>query len=82
MDCSHFRKKLNFQNGQKSPGNKTNMDIILAFLAEPLDKHGTPPWHITLISALGLSNDMGPDKHFTDRNLKNIGGKQEVWYEI
>ena len=34
------KKKSNFQNGQKSRENRTNMDIILSFLAKPVDKHG------------------------------------------
>ena len=34
------KKKSNFQNGQKSRENWTNMDIILSFLAKPVDKHG------------------------------------------
>ena len=37
----HFRKKKsNFLNGQKSCENRTNIDIILSFLAKPVDKHG------------------------------------------
>ena len=46
-----LKKKSNFQNGQKSRENRTNMDIILSFLAKPVDKHGItlvyityPPW--------------------------------------
>ena len=34
-----FEKKPNFQNGQKSRENRTNMDIILSFLAKPVDKN-------------------------------------------
>ena len=32
--------KQNFHNDQKSWENRTNMDMILLFLAKPLDKHG------------------------------------------
>ena len=41
------KKKSNFQNGQKSRENRTNMDVILSFLAKPLDKHGITLVHIT-----------------------------------
>ena len=41
----HFRKNSNFQNSQKSRENRTNMDIILSFLVEPLDKHGQMVLH-------------------------------------
>ena len=41
------KKKPNFQNDQKSRENGTNMDIILSFLAKPVDKHGTTLVHIT-----------------------------------
>ena len=34
------KKKSNFQNGQKSRENRTSLDIILSFLAKPVDKHG------------------------------------------
>ena len=54
FDCSgvrfvpYFRKKPNFsQNGQKSRKNRTNMDIILSFVAKPVDRHGITPVHIT-----------------------------------
>ena len=43
----HFGRKPNFQNGQKSRKNKTNMDIIVSFLAKPVDKHGITLVHIT-----------------------------------
>ena len=36
----HFGKKAKLQNGQKSRKNRTNMDIILSFLAKPVDKRG------------------------------------------
>ena len=42
-----WKKKPNFQNGQKSRKNRTNMDIILSFLAKPVDKHGITLVHIT-----------------------------------
>ena len=41
------KKKSNFQNGQKSRENRTKMDIILSFLAKPVDKHGITLVHIT-----------------------------------
>ena len=41
------KKKPNFQNGQKSRENRTNMDIILSFLAKPVDKHGITQVRIT-----------------------------------
>ena len=44
-----FEKKPNFQNGQKSRENRTNMDIILSFLAKPVDKHGITLVHITYL---------------------------------
>ena len=42
-------KKSNFQSGQKSRENRTNMDIIISFVlvAEPVDKHGITLVHIT-----------------------------------
>ena len=46
------KKKSNFQNGQKSRENMTNVDIILSFLAKPVDKHGitlTRPWVSTFL---------------------------------
>ena len=43
------KKKPNFQNGQKSHENRTNMDIILSFLAKPVDKHGITLVHITYL---------------------------------
>ena len=39
----------------KSQENRTNMDIILFFLAEPLDKHGVTLVHITYQWAYHLS---------------------------
>ena len=42
-----FEKKPNLKNGKKSRESWTNMDIILLFLAKPLDKHGTTLVHIT-----------------------------------
>ena len=42
-----IKKKPNFQNGQKSRENRTEIDIILSFLAKPLDKHGVTLVHIT-----------------------------------
>ena len=43
----HFRKKAKPYERQKSQESWTNMDIILLFLAKPLDKHGTTLIHIT-----------------------------------
>ena len=45
----HFRNKPNFQNDRKSLENRTNMDIILSFLAKPQDKHGITLMHITYL---------------------------------
>ena len=51
FDCSGarfvplFSKTKAFKYGQKSQENKTIMDIILLFLAKPLDNHG-----ITLVN--------------------------------
>ena len=42
-----LEKKPNFQNGQKSRKNGTNMDIILSFLAKSVDKHSITLVHIT-----------------------------------
>ena len=54
LDCFGVRcvppfseKEPNFQNGQKSQENRTNMDLILLFSAKPLDKHGITLVHIT-----------------------------------
>ena len=55
FDAPFFGKKPNFQNGQKTWENRTNMDIILLILVKRLDKHGTTVVHITyplLISVL------------------------------
>ena len=49
-----FEKEPNFQNGQKSRENRTNMDIILTFLAKPVDKHGITLVHITYPPLLSL----------------------------
>ena len=43
----HFGKKPNFQNGQKSRKNKTNIEITVSFLTKPVDKHGITLVHIT-----------------------------------
>ena len=42
-----FLKKSQTFKMAKKPGKRTNMDIILSFLAKPLDKHGITPVHIT-----------------------------------
>ena len=54
LDCFDVRfvppilkKKPNLQNDQKSRENRTNMDIILSFLAKLVDKHGITLLHIT-----------------------------------
>ena len=44
-----WKKKPNFQNGQKSRKYRTNLDIILSFLAKPVDKHGITLVHITYL---------------------------------
>ena len=44
---SILEKRPNFQNGQKSRKNGTNMDIILSFLAKSVDKHSITLVHIT-----------------------------------
>ena len=56
FDCfgATFLPHLIFEKSQtckteKSWENRTNMDIILLFLAKPLDKHGTTPVHITYL---------------------------------
>ena len=43
----HFRKKSQTFKLAKSQENRTNIDIILLFLAKPLDKDRTTPVHIT-----------------------------------
>ena len=43
----HFRKKAKLSKWPKSRENRTNIDIILSFLAKPVDKHGTTLVHIT-----------------------------------
>ena len=43
-----FEKMPDFQNDQRSRENRTNMDIILLFLAKQPDKHGITPLHITI----------------------------------
>ena len=42
-----FSKKNRLSKWPKSRENMTNMDIILLFLAKPLDKHGITLVHIT-----------------------------------
>ena len=42
-----FEKKSNFQSGQKSRENRTNMNIIISFEAKPVDNHGITLVHIT-----------------------------------
>ena len=42
-----LEKKPNFQNGQKSRKNGTNLDKILSFLAKSVDKHSITLVHIT-----------------------------------
>ena len=45
--------QINFPNDQKSRENRTNMDIILLFLAKPLDKHGyhTSEYHLSALES-------------------------------
>ena len=53
FDCSGvmfvtlFLKKAKISKWPKKPGNRTNMDITLSFLAKSLDKHGITQVHIT-----------------------------------
>ena len=53
FDCSGvmfvplFSKKAKLSKWPKSRKNRTNMDIILSFLAKPVDKHGITLVHIT-----------------------------------
>ena len=47
-----LKKKSKFENDQTSQENKTNMDIILLFLAKPLDKHDITLVHITYPSLI------------------------------
>ena len=42
-----FEKKAKLSKWPKSRENRTNIDIILSFLAKPVDKHGTTLVHIT-----------------------------------
>ena len=65
VDCCGVRfvhtfskKRPNFQNGQKNRENRTNIDIILSFLAKPVDKHGITLVHITYppLRASGVLN--------------------------
>ena len=50
-----WKKKPNFQNGQKSRKNGTNIDIILSFLAKSVDKHSITLVHITYPPLQSLS---------------------------
>ena len=43
----YFRKKAKIPKWPKKPGNRTNMDTTLSFLAKSLDKHGVTLVHIT-----------------------------------
>ena len=42
-----FKKKAKLSKRPKKPGNTTNLDITLSFLAKSLDKHGITLVHIT-----------------------------------
>ena len=42
-----FSKKAKISKWAKKPGNRTNMDITLSFLAKSLDKHGITLVHVT-----------------------------------
>ena len=71
-------KKSNFQNGLKSRENRTNIDIILSFLAKPVDKHGITLVYITY-----------PPLNFPVNNLalvslciKNLTFKTWNWFLI
>ena len=49
-----FSKKSQTFKMAKKQGKRTNMDIILSFLAKPLDKHGITPVHVTYPPLDGL----------------------------
>ena len=49
----YFRKRTKLSKWPKKPGKRTNMDIMLPFLAKPLDKHGITPVHITYQPLVG-----------------------------
>ena len=51
-------KKPNFQSDQKSREHRTNMNIILLFLAKPLDKHGIT---LSLLAFLWLHRPLKHD---------------------
>ena len=55
---SIFEKKAKLSNDQKSLENRTNMDIILSFLAKPVDKHGIP-WKFIFYPKELLSTNSG-----------------------
>ena len=51
-----FSKKAKLSKWPKKPGKRTNMDIILSFLAKPQDKHGITLVHITYSPLSQLPN--------------------------
>ena len=77
----NFRKKPNFQNGQKGRENRTNMDIILIFLAKPLDKHGITLVHISyppvIVQYVQVAEDMLKPCKISHWHLKYVEIKQE-----
>ena len=54
MLSPYFRRKAKISKWPKKPGNRTNMDITLSFLAKSLDKHGITLVHITYPPLEGL----------------------------
>ena len=72
---SQTQSKQSFQNDQKGWETRTNMDIILLFLAKPLDKYGTTLVHITyppLLAALVKSNGIGLPWHLQRHRNCNL----------
>ena len=68
----HLRKKAKLSKWPKSRENRTNIDIILSFLAKPVDKHGTTLVHITYPP---LINTMRKIQKFTnkiDRSMSEV----------
>ena len=55
------KKKAKLSKWPKSRENRTNIDIILSFLAKPVDKHGTTLVHITY-PPLHLKTGVGKGK--------------------
>ena len=54
-----FEKKAKISKWPQKPENRTNMDMILSFLAKPVDKHGITLVHINYLP-LDLSSSFLP----------------------